>query len=103
MYNYAFFSRILAILAFILIFLCAAVSVQHFRLRNRVTQTQASIQNAYRANMSMNTLIPELIRYGQRDPSIFQLLQKYGIAPAPQPAGPPPGAKAAPAPKSKRK
>lgn len=102
MYNYAFFSRILAIAAFLLVLLlCLPVSIQHFRLRTRVTQTQTSIQNAYRANMMMNTLIPELVRYGQTDPSIFQLLQKYGIAPMP-PASPPPGGKA-PAPKPKKK
>jgi hypothetical protein len=100
MYNYAFFSRVIAIIAFILIFLCVAVSVQHFRLRARVAQTQLSIQNAYRANMTMNTLVPELIRYGQQDPSIFQILQKYGIAPMPQ--MPQPSAPA-PAPKPKKK
>jgi hypothetical protein len=95
MYNYAFFARILAIASFLFVLLvCLPVSVLHFRLRSRVEQAQESIQNAYRAQVTMSSLIPNLVQYSRQDPSILPLLNKYGIAPV-QPAEAQPPAKKA--------
>jgi hypothetical protein len=91
MYPYAFYSRILAILVLVLAGLVGLpTSIQYFRLKGKVNEAQAQIQSAQRAERVMNMLVPQLIGYAQKDPSIIPLLQKYGIAPPSAPAQPQP-------------
>lgn len=95
MYPYAFFSRILAVVALLASgLICLPTTIQYFRLSSKVTEAQTHIQNAGRAEMVMRNLVPQLMMYAQKDPSMLPLLQKYGITP-------PPAQSAAPKPKKK--
>ena len=94
MYPYAFFSRILAVLVLVLAGLVGLpTSVQYFRLKTKVGEAQGSIQTAQRDEMVMRNLAPQLAMYGQKDPSILPLLQKYGFSPPPGARPPPPSPK----------
>lgn len=98
MYQYAFFSRILAIIALVLVGLvCLPTSIQHFRLKSKVDEAQNYMQLAQRDQTVLSNLVPELVRYSAKDPSILTLLQKYGLNVATPPAEPP----AQPKPKKK--
>ena len=84
MYPYAFYSRILAVLVLVLAGLVSLpTSIQHFRLKTKVSEAQGYIQAAQRDQMVMSSLVPQLAAYSQKDPSILPLLQKYGIIPPP--------------------
>ncbi len=97
MYPYAFYSRILAIVALILTaFLGLPTSFQYFRLKAKVNEAQNVIQNAQREQAVLNSLVPQIAFYSQKDPTILPLLQKYGISP-------PPSAQVQPTPKPKKK
>ena|SRR3989344_4895961 len=90
MYLFAFYSRILAILALVLAALVGLpTSIQYFRLKAKVNEMQSSIQNAQRQQMVLNNLVPQIAFYSQKDPSILPLLQKYGINPPPSLQGEP--------------
>lgn len=89
MYHHAFLARVLAIATLVLVgLLTFPLSVQHFRLKNRISQAQNTLQLASSRQMAMGSLMPELMAVAQRDPGLNAVFQKYGMpvpmaAPAP--------------------
>lgn len=94
MYPYAFFSRILAVVVLLASGLvCLPTTIQYFRLSSKVTEAQGHVQTASRDEMVMRNLVPQLMMYAQKDPSILPVLQKYGITPPPSQQAPAPASK----------
>lgn len=89
MYNYAFFSRVLAIFILVLVGLVSfPLSIQHFRLKKKVTDAQNIIQDAAGKQVILNNIMPELFQYAQKDASLNPIFQKYRIPIPPAPESP---------------
>ena len=92
MYNYAFFSRILAFVVLLAAIIASIATFQHFGLETRVTEQDNMMRRSGQQQIVIRNLLSDLAEYSQRDPSLVPLLQKNGV-PLPPPGQPKPPAR----------